>query len=78
MKGKPCIYSMRNRGPRNDHWGISCFNVPKLEKKFEFYYMIVLEFCLPQVKQHMNQTAVLELCTNVIIWGQGTSMTHIK
>jgi len=37
------IFSMNNRGPRNDPWGTPYFNVPQSEKNFEFYYMIVLQ-----------------------------------
>ena len=68
---------MNNSGPRNYAWGTPCFNVPQLEKNFEFYYMTVLELCLLLLKEDLlNQSAVLELCTNVIIWGGKSHDIH--
>jgi len=68
---------MKKKGPINDPWGTLCFSVPQLEKIFEFYYKIVLEVCLLLVKQGLNQSAVLESCTNVIIWKK-THLQYIK
>jgi len=65
--GKKCLYIMSNRGPRNDPWGTPCFNVPPLQKNFEFYYMIILALSSISCTgpEPICSTQIIHKCDNV-------------
>jgi len=56
LRGRSFIYTMNNRGPRNDPWEIPFFKVPQSEEKI----LVVLDgftptFCLLLDKEDLNQ-----------------------
>jgi hypothetical protein len=57
VEGGSFIHIRKNKGPKIDPWGTTCFTIPHFEENFSNDFISVL--CFLFVRENLNQTATV-------------------